>query len=120
MTSSKRASFRPVISALFVGLIGVFALSAVACSEPAPQATKATQEAGMKTVLIPIEGMSCMSCAARVTKTLESLKGVSDAEVNLADRNARVQFAPTQIPLTQIVAAINGLGYQVGAPAEAK
>lgn len=72
MTSSKRASTRPVISALFAGLIGVSALTAAACSEPAPQPTKA-QEAGMKTVLIPIEGMSCMSCAARVTKTLESL-----------------------------------------------
>lgn len=120
MTSSNRASSRPIMSALFAGLVGMFALTAAACSEPVPQPTKATQEAGMKTVLIPIEGMSCMACAAKVTKTIESLKGVSDAEVNLADRNARVQFAPTQIPLSQIVAAINGLGYQVGAPAEAK
>lgn len=120
MTSSKRASSRPIISALFAGLVGVFALTAAACSEPAPQPTKATQEAGMKTVVIPIEGMSCMSCAARVTKTLESLKGVSDAEVNLADRNARVQFAPNEIPVSQIAAAVKGLGYEVGTPMEAK
>lgn len=74
----------------------------------------------MKTVLIPIEGMSCMSCAARVTKTLKSLKGVADADVNLAERNARVQFAPAEIPVSQIAAAVRGLGYQVGAPVEAK
>lgn len=120
MTSSKRASSRPIISALFAGLIGVFTLTAAACSEPTPQPTKATQEAGMKTVLIPIEGMACMSCAAKVTKAIESLKGVSDAEVNLADRNARVQFAPNEIAVSQIAAAVNGLGYKAGAPVEAK
>lgn len=120
MTTINRATSRPVISALFTGLIGVFTLSAAACSEPAPQVIKSTQAAGMKTVVIPIEGMSCMSCAAKVTKTLEGLKGVSNAEVNLAERNARVQFAPNAIPVSQIVAAVKGLGYEVGAPAEVK
>lgn len=120
MTSSNRASSGPVISALFAGLFGVFTLTAASCSEPAPRVIKSTQAAGMKTVVIPIEGMSCMSCAARVTKTLEGLKGVSAAEVNLADRTARVQFAPNAIPVSQIVAAVKGLGYEVGAPAEVK
>jgi copper chaperone CopZ len=113
---------RPLIAALLAGLVGMFVLTAAACSErssnPAP--TQKAQETGMKTVLIPIEGMSCISCAARVTKTIESLHGVADAEVNVADRQAQVQFAPNEISVTQIVAAVNGLGYQASVPAEAK
>ena len=118
MTSPNRTS-RSTAAALLMGLIGSFGLTAAACSEQVIQTPK-TQEARMRTVLIPIEGMSCMACAAKVTQTLESIKGVLKAEVNLAERNARVQFAPTQVPLSQIVAAINGLGYKAGAPAEAK
>lgn len=119
MASRKCVSSRSAVVALLIGLVSAFVLTAAACSERASPPTT-TQEIRMKTVLIPIEGMSCMACAAKVTKTLESLNGVSDAEVNLANRNARVEFAPTQIPLSQIVAAINGLGYHASTPVEAK
>ncbi|MBI4589090.1 MAG: heavy-metal-associated domain-containing protein [Candidatus Rokubacteria bacterium] len=73
----------------------------------------------MKTVIIPIEGMSCSACAARVKKALTSIDGVSDVEVNLADRNARVRFAPCKLSSDRLVGAVNGLGYHASAPAEA-
>lgn len=72
----------------------------------------------MKTVLIPVEGMSCVACAASVKKALTSLGGVSKVEVNLAERNARVRFDSTRVSPDRLVAAINGLGYRAGVPAE--
>ena len=79
-----------------------------------------TEEVHMNTVVIPVEGMSCVACAARVKKTLTSIAGVGDVEVSLAERNARVRFDPSRIAPDRLAAAINGLGYQAGTPTEAK
>lgn len=79
-----------------------------------------TEEAHMSTVVIPVEGMSCVACAARVKKTVASIAGVGDVEVSLAERNARVRFDTRRLAPERIVAAINGLGYRAGTPTEAK
>ena len=42
---------------------------------------------------LPIEGMTCASCAARVERSLNGLEGV-DASVNLATETASVAFDP--------------------------
>lgn len=78
------------------------------------------QQANMKTVVIPVEGMSCVACAVRVKKTLTSIAGVGDVQVSLAERNARVRFDPSRLAPDRLVAAINGLGYHAGTLTEAK
>lgn len=40
-----------------------------------------------------IEGMTCGHCSARVEKTLKELSGVSDAKVDLANKNAVVELS---------------------------
>lgn len=90
-----------------------------ACNQNSSGQT-ANQEVNMKTVIIPIEGMSCSACAARVKKTLTGIDGVADVEVNLAERNARVRFAPSKLSPDRLVSAVNGLGYEASAPAEAR
>jgi len=70
-----------------------------------------------KTVLIPIEGMSCGACVARIKKTLKAIDGVTDVAVNLEHRNARVKYIETKTSPNQLVVAINNLGYKAGAPA---
>jgi len=71
-------------------------------------------------VVMPVEGMSCSACVARVKKALNSIDGVSDVQVNLVERNARVRFAPSKVSPDRLVAAVNGLGYQAGPATEAK
>lgn len=72
--------------------------------------------AQMAQASIPIEGMSCSACVARVKRTLKSLEGVTAVEVRLAERDARIQYAtPTMTP-ERLVAAINELGYKAGTP----
>jgi len=44
-------------------------------------------------IKLPISGMSCASCVARVEKTISSVEGVIDAQVNLATESANVSFA---------------------------
>ena len=40
---------------------------------------------------IPVEGMTCASCVARIEKALEAVPGVAEANVNLATERASVR-----------------------------
>ena len=42
-------------------------------------------------ITLPIQGMTCASCAGRVEKALQKVAGVSQASVNLAAETASVQ-----------------------------
>jgi len=95
----------------------------VACSQdPAPprdvSGTASNQEVSSMTVVIPIEGMSCASCTARVKRTLTSLDGVTNVEVDLGERRARVSFDATKLTAGRLVTEINALGYTAGTPTE--
>ena len=82
------------------------------------QRPAAQEQVPMKTVVIPVGGMSCASCAAHIRKTLTSIDGVSEAEVSLEKRNVRVRFQPAKLAPSRLVSAIQGLGYQAGTPTE--
>jgi Cu+-exporting ATPase len=60
---------------------------------------------------LPVEGMTCASCVARVERALGTLPGVSDAAVNLAGETATVRGAALSAPAA--VAAIEAAGYTV-------
>ncbi len=60
---------------------------------------------------IPVTGMSCAACSARVEQGLRNLPGVSLASVNLAAERASVTTEPDGPGLNELVAAIRDLGY---------
>jgi copper chaperone CopZ len=109
----RRAMF--VLAGVIV-LIGSAAnLSAVVA---APEAT--TSKTDLKTVIIPVEGMICISCAGTVKKALKSLSGVSRVEVDLEKRTAQVTYASDQVSADRMVAVVNKLGYKAGVPRDAE
>lgn len=66
---------------------------------------------GTERIDLPITGMSCAACAARIEKGLGSLRGVSQAIVNFAAERATVLFNPEQINLLHLIEKVRGLGY---------
>ena len=44
---------------------------------------------------LPIEGMTCASCVARVERALKAVPGVEEAHVNLVTGRASVTFDPS-------------------------
>jgi len=60
---------------------------------------------------LPITGMSCTSCAARIEKGLASLEGVSQATVNFAAEKATVLFQPDQTNVSNLIEKVKDLGY---------
>lgn len=74
------------------------------------------QTAATVTVTIPVEGMSCVVCASSVKRTVQEIDGVSEAEVGLAGRRAKVSYIEGTTSPEEIAAAIARLGYKTGPP----
>ena len=60
---------------------------------------------------IDIDGMTCASCVAHVSRAARSLGGVRDISVNLARGNASVEFNPSAVSIDRIVDQITQAGY---------
>ncbi|MDR1613833.1 MAG: heavy metal translocating P-type ATPase, partial [Planctomycetota bacterium] len=71
------------------------------------------EKADLTEAVLPIGGMSCAACAARIEKLLKRMDGVSEATVNFASEKARVVYDGRRLPLTDIKKAIEKTGYQV-------
>lgn len=71
-------------------------------------------------VALPVEGMACPICAARVKTAVQALEGVSDVEVSLAEGMVRVRYAPDIVSAARIAEAIDRLGFKAGAPRDMK
>jgi copper chaperone len=75
----------------------------------------------MQTTEFKVDGMTCGSCVASVTKALKRVPGVQDVEVDLGSGIARVHgdHAAHQVP--ELLAALGEAGYEAdvapGAPA---
>jgi Cu+-exporting ATPase len=64
---------------------------------------------------LPIEGMTCSSCAGRVEKSLNKLDGV-EATVNFATERATVEFDPARVEPAQLLGAVEEVGYTASLP----
>jgi Cu+-exporting ATPase len=67
---------------------------------------------------IPVTGMTCAACSARVQRTLERTPGVSSASVNLITGSATVDFDPLATSTGRLVDAIRATGYGAELPRE--
>jgi P-type Cu+ transporter len=63
-------------------------------------------------VRFPIEGMTCTSCVARITRSVRKLEGVASVKVDLATGSATVAYDPAQTSLVAVGEAVERAGYK--------
>jgi P-type Cu+ transporter len=79
----------------------------------------ATIESPASTKLnIPVTGMTCAACQARVQRELERTPGVEKANVSLLTNTAAVRFDPAKVDAETLVERIRGTGYGAELPVE--
>jgi copper chaperone CopZ len=66
-----------------------------------------------KTITLPIVGMTCANCVARVAGALRSVPGVLDVNVDLATERATVELVPGAATLADLKHAVEATGYGV-------
>ena len=73
-----------------------------------------------QTVVIPVVGMTCLSCTSSVTEALESIAGVAKVDVQLDSGVATVVFASSKVNETSLHQAIEDRGFDVAGQAGMK
>ena len=72
----------------------------------------------LETLTIPVSGMHCAGCSARVQSTLEHAPGVAGANVNLMTGSATVDYDPLTTTPELLVEAIRETGYGADLPSK--
>ena len=62
---------------------------------------------------IPVEGMTCASCVARVEKVVKKFDGIKDVSVNFATEKLSFEAEDTEIDLQAIAKKIDEYGYKL-------
>src|SRR5882724_5528895 len=65
-------------------------------------------------IVLPIEGMTCASCAATVQEALAGATGVSSAGVNFATNKAAIEYDAAQTNVGQLIKTVRDVGYNCG------
>jgi len=83
------------------------------------EAREASAQAPVRreSIRIPVTGMTCAACQARVQSALARQPGVDDASVNLMMENAAITFDPALTSPEQLVSAVRATGYGAELPA---
>ena len=65
-------------------------------------------------VLIPVTGMTCSACSARIQKALLKVPGIESASVNFATEQADIHFDTDAIGVAAVAGVITRAGFGVG------
>ena len=65
-------------------------------------------------IILPIEGMTCASCAATVQEALAGATGVTSAGVNFATNKAAIEYDTAQTNVGQLIKTVREAGYNCG------
>jgi Cu+-exporting ATPase len=65
----------------------------------------------LSSITIPIEGMTCASCAVNIEKAINKLNGINKVNVNITTEKATISYDSTQIRISEIKQAIKKSGY---------
>ncbi|PSQ80446.1 MAG: heavy metal translocating P-type ATPase, partial [Bacteroidetes bacterium QS_1_63_11] len=87
-----------------------------ACPVPPPDTETDVpdpEDEGATRMTLPVEGMSCASCASSVEEVLANTDGVAGVSVNFATEWADVSFDPARVQVRDLVQAIADSGYEV-------
>ncbi len=67
----------------------------------------------INTFTLPVEGMTCASCVARVEKALKKVEGVDNVNVNFATENVTLSFDSSKVDLTRLAEIVEDAGYKL-------
>jgi copper chaperone CopZ len=85
-------------------------------SADTPFAAAPAQVADTTRVTIPVEGMSCGSCAARLSRVLQELEGVTSATVSFEKKQAVVVLEGKDASPERVVQTLTEMGFKAGTP----
>ncbi len=118
-------TMKSLLMKVSMSCIMVIALAITSCAQQEKNEDKLTskeqtKQVVMQTVKMPVDGMVCNACQSNVKKTIKSIDGVTDVEVNLEKKFAVFTYDPKKVKVEQVQKAVNDKGFETGKPQEVK
>ena len=118
-------TMKSLLMKVSISCIMVVALAITSCAQQQKKEEKTTpkeqtKQVVMQTVKMPVDGMVCNACQSNVKKTIKSVDGVTDVEVNLEKKFAVFSFDPKKVKVEQVQKAVNDKGFEARKPQEVK
>ena len=66
----------------------------------------------MKNIQLSISGMHCASCSTILTRALQKVPGVTEANVNYSTERGNVTYDPSKTKVEDLFAAVANKGYK--------
>jgi len=66
-----------------------------------------------KNISLPVEGMTCASCVARVEKTVSKIDGITNVNVNLATEKVTFDYDSAKVDLAALANKVEDIGYKI-------
>ncbi|MBN8833657.1 MAG: heavy-metal-associated domain-containing protein [Sphingobacteriales bacterium] len=116
---------KTTIMKLSISMVMVVALAITSCAQDNKKTEQntpkeQTKAVAMQKVKMPVDGMVCNACQSNVKKTIKSVDGVADVEVNLEKKFAYFTYDPSKVKLEQVQKAVNDKGFTAGKTVEVK
>jgi len=67
----------------------------------------------MKSVIMPVTGMSCSNCALTIESKMRKVPGVSEATVDFAGEKLNIVFDDSQLSEKEIISTVKKIGYGI-------
>ena len=64
-------------------------------------------------IIVPVEGMTCASCVARVEKSISKIEGVKNVSVNLATEKAMIEYETDRVNFNKVAENVEAAGYKI-------
>ena len=103
-------------------LFTIIALLIVACetktnskasNRPQENTTVSADLSMVKTITLPVKGMTCGGCENSVVKSVKKLDGIAEVTASHEKENAVVKFDTTLTDIEQVKEAITQAGYTI-------
>src|SRR5262249_41095706 len=104
-----------LLASTIVGVLAVLNISSYVFASSAPPAASVSS-ARLQRVVIPVDGMTCVTCEIAVRHALKRIDGVKSAHVSAAKKTATVDYESAKTNPEQLIAAINATGYRAALP----
>lgn len=76
----------------------------------------ASSSGALAQVVLPVEGMTCVTCEWGIEKALGKLDGVIEAKASSSERKVLVRYEPGKVTFQQMIEAVNATGYKTSLP----
>ena len=103
-------------TALVLGFFGLDVGRYIFASASAPAQAQEQRSSGLDRVVIPVEGITCVTCEIPVRFALKRIGGVRSVQISSAGKAVTVDYEATKTNPKQLAAAINSTGFRASLP----